>query len=448
LAGRLEALGGERLFAAVVGLGKAVQESLPPYENLVNASAGEWTEEDGGALNTYRLPVRAVYPRPSAPGPAGSAGERHRTGSAFKQYLDTTPQGRVTERKVRGVHVDGLFERFLVVDQTYYRADVNPKHYWNRWLRLDRVVRRGGSMRDLRVAGSCLVRTLAPGALVRLPTAPDGTFHVRDSDGDETPALLRFLEGACAKGTHLIALPELTVSADGEAAAATFLKELPDERKPCLVVLGSRHETYADGSRRNVASVLDGNGDLLWRHEKLHPAQVSLGRTADGKRAAPLLEDIVPGPLGTVVFRDTPLGRICVVICADIDQTDLGEFVGSLAPDIVLVPTMNPGRQRTSLFPVCADTIPKRTAALVASVNTCAAKRVDRETEELDEKDRRDVSFVYCPIAAGERATRWLHCEDDPEQCLFVVSVGDFPVAGGANGSGWPPLQGDRPPLP
>jgi hypothetical protein len=303
------------------------------------------------------------------------------------------------------------------------------------------------------VGGSCVLRNFERGQLVE--DRQHRRFTVRDpSDSRLLPALTGVMDQLTdgtstgkVQAVKVIVLPELTQSANGEVALTAYLSNIRFEnRRPWLVVAGSRHEEDAtvpeSGPRHwNVAQVLNGRGEPLWRHRKLKPASFR-------EQGEPGDEAIRTD--GHLTISDSGLGRVAVLICADLESAGVLEAIGDLEVDLLLVPTMNPGSWQDSLYGEVRQVLGQRSTTFVFSQNTCAPlRRRDvptvgtvapenwrselervRATSVLDERTRRTVdrlherlarlSWCYVPLrnVPDALAEHWWHpCKDNPSCC-------------------------------
>ncbi len=161
------------------------------------------------------------------------------------------------------------------------------------------------------------------------------------------------LARACGPTASVVVFPELTIDdallgqIEEKAAAAT------------LAVLGSRHRQEGPGWR-NVATAMY-SGDR-WEHRKV---------TSFAWPGA--LEPIRLSPR-QIIFVDTPLGRVCVVVCKDFLSPFVLRAVARAGTDLVLVPAMTPSGQN-SLFAVHARELATRIHATTLFANCCAQMR-------------------------------------------------------------------------
>ncbi len=382
----LSRLSGAAFFEATYAAIRALQEVMPDYELAIGTV---WIE--GRPLNRHRRADRGVFPRRLGP-----------LRSPIMEAIEHSAAGGVTPSRRRTAHVDALFDRYLVVEQDSYRARVSPEYMYDEGLSLSTLP----DVRQLAFAGSCLHNDIDS----RVDNVDDdegARFRIRDPDPAMLSVAAELLDRFMRHRANIIVLPELTMSDECERLIAEWLRDRPLNARPYLVAAGSRHTTDLDGHHRNVSTVFAGDGRILWRQAKRDPFRDS----SHG------VEDIIPNEL--VEVYDLPLGRVCILVCADLDDIDLSLFVASLDVDLVLAPTMNPGHQKTSLYAVACTAYARHTWAVVVSANTCAPKGGP-------DGRPREISFIYVPVASQRDSTFWRHCRGDPVKCRFVRRLSDF----------------------
>lgn len=150
---------------------------------------------------------------------------------------------------------------------------------------------------------------------------------------------MKKLAGEACRNAHLqacqvVVFPELTINnslLDGivddlrakdwdDAAAA------PSAQTPSIIVAGSWH-VPVEGGYANVAPILDGDGEVLLKHQKRYAYRDEHGRA----------EDIVPGDELAILL--TGEGLYAVGICLDFCHRGLTTPYGRLDVDFVLVPS-------------------------------------------------------------------------------------------------------------
>ncbi len=140
------------------------------------------------------------------------------------------------------------------------------------------------------------------------------------------------LRTAVAEGINLLVLPELNLDAD---LAEQFEHFWARERGPDLMVavVGLTHRAEENGSGyRNAPLVFTGAGPLSWPYWKHDAVQFPF---PEGMR----VEALGDGPQ-YVAAIDTPLGRLCVVICKDALHHHVQDAVYALRASLLVVPSM------------------------------------------------------------------------------------------------------------
>lgn len=164
------------------------------------------------------------------------------------------------------------------------------------------------------------------------------------------------LDALIARGAQVIVMPELV---SGEALIR-MLKDYLFERSrqglttPAFLLAGTYMTTDAhDGLRRNRAIVLDGEGNEVWRQDKMHAYrfsasdQTQTGHPLGQDDLADRDEDICLEPRNLVVVDVAPSQRLVVLTCEDFLQDDPHRLViADLSVTTLLVPIMAPTRQQ------------------------------------------------------------------------------------------------------
>ena len=169
-------------------------------------------------------------------------------------------------------------------------------------------------------------------------------------------AIFEALENAKSQHTHVLVLPELSVTPELRDEISVWLDA--NKHSFLLVVPGSFHQIET-GNKRNIAHLVDFIGDSILTHRKL---------TRYGKMDE-RHEDLIPG--STIEILDTPLGLVALPICKDLSDEDrmkAGTVWADLGCDLLLVPSMSPAagihaHQRT------AESLGRRLNGVVAIAN-------------------------------------------------------------------------------
>jgi hypothetical protein len=172
---------------------------------------------------------------------------------------------------------------------------------------------------------------------------PQLSFDIVDSSGafrvtgvsapDLAKNIAEACEGACAAQCLAAVFPELTINDTSLRQIKRLLAGKPwwegergSFRAAPIVVAGSWHEAFQSGYV-NVATVLDGEGNLLLRHQKRFAYRDDEGRP----------EDIIPGQeLSILVLNE---GLFSFGICLDFCHRGFETPYGELDVDFVLVPS-------------------------------------------------------------------------------------------------------------
>ncbi len=156
-------------------------------------------------------------------------------------------------------------------------------------------------------------------------------------DGDREGNLRRIayaVEQAAADGAQLACFPETAVLGWVNPAAHELADPVPGPTTDRLAALARAHGLMLvvglaerDGDRLYDAAVLIGaDGAILAKHRKVN-----------------VLEELMTPPYAcgaaeAPTVTDTPLGRIGLLICADVFQAELPEALAAAEPDLVVVP--------------------------------------------------------------------------------------------------------------
>jgi predicted amidohydrolase len=159
-----------------------------------------------------------------------------------------------------------------------------------------------------------------------------------------TAALVAGVERAARGGAAMLFTPEMSglLDRDRERAAPHVVAE---EVSPVLaavrdaakaqgvwVALGSLALARPDGRWVNRSLVIDGQGAVVARYDKIHMFDVELGTGETWRESAAY----APGE--TVVTVETPVGRLGLAICYDIRFPALFEELGRRSCDVIAIP--------------------------------------------------------------------------------------------------------------
>ncbi|MEN6440554.1 MAG: nitrilase-related carbon-nitrogen hydrolase, partial [Syntrophobacter sp.] len=159
------------------------------------------------------------------------------------------------------------------------------------------------------------------------------------------------LTSARDRGVDILIFPELTVDHDALTEIHNFLSlhNSPEQLK--LVIAGSFHrERNQGGGYTNSATMLDWQGNDIWRHHKLHPYMLRTAEIPENSKRTALLKlfgaesgDDAEEHIRTdypLSFVDTPIGRMATLICLDYLASQVCETVGGVGCHYLWVPLM------------------------------------------------------------------------------------------------------------
>jgi len=168
-----------------------------------------------------------------------------------------------------------------------------------------------------------------------------------------------FVETADLYDSHLVVFPELFIAQmlctlDRTAPLPDLIRELASlhehylelftrlaTARQMLIVAGSAPVLQPDGSVRNVAHLFSPMGNV-YTQEKLHltPAESAYWGLSQGE--------------GLKMF-DTPLGRIAILICYDIEFPELSRMLVDAGVDLIVVPFATDERKAYQRVRYCAQ---------------------------------------------------------------------------------------------
>lgn len=156
--------------------------------------------------------------------------------------------------------------------------------------------------------------------------------------------LVRAVEEAAAGGAEILFTPEMSGMLDRDRARAAG-KIVGEADSPVLsavrdaaaqagiwVALGSLAIRREDERLANRSFVIDGNGEILARYDKIHMFDVTLASGESWRESAAYL----PGE--KVVTVASPIGKLGLTICYDVRFPALYEELGRQACDVVAIP--------------------------------------------------------------------------------------------------------------
>lgn len=150
---------------------------------------------------------------------------------------------------------------------------------------------------------------------------------------------------ATGEGAAMLFTPEMSgmLDRDRKRAAGKIHDEASDlvlaevraaaARHGIWVALGSLAIQAGDGRLANRAFVIDGQGEVMARYDKMHMFDVDLA-TGESWRESNAYR---PGE-NVVVVEDTPVGRLGLTICYDLRFPALFEALGNARCDCIAIP--------------------------------------------------------------------------------------------------------------
>jgi len=195
-------------------------------------------------------------------------------------------------------------------------------------------------------------------------------------------AIVAAVDSAASDGAAMLFTPEMSglLDRDRKRAAANIAPESEDRvlaavrdaaaRTGVWVALGSLAVVREDGRWANRAFVVDGNGEIAARYDKIHMFDVDLP-TGESWRES---NAYVAGE--RVVTVATPAGKLGLAICYDIRFPALFEAFGRAKCDLIAVPaafTVPTGQSHWHLL--------QRARAVEASAFVIAAAQVGKHAD-------------------------------------------------------------------
>ena len=158
-------------------------------------------------------------------------------------------------------------------------------------------------------------------------------------------ALVRAVDEAAAGAAEMIFTPEMSgiLDRDKQRAAGRFRSEDEDEvlaaarsaakRNRIWVQLGSLALTTGSGKLSNRGFVIDSDGEIRARYDKMHLFDVDLPTGESWRESA----SYDPGSQAVVV-EGTPVGRLGLAICYDLRFPALFERLSEAGAQVIAVP--------------------------------------------------------------------------------------------------------------
>ncbi|CAN2040841.1 CN hydrolase domain-containing protein [Candidatus Magnetomoraceae bacterium gMMP-15] len=158
------------------------------------------------------------------------------------------------------------------------------------------------------------------------------------------------LKQSFENNVDILLFPELAIDHDAYTVISEWLSlhNSPDKIK--MVIPGSFHKERDKGGYVNQASMLDWNGNIVWKHCKQSPFVLTDYNIESSVNKEKIREifNLDPGdnleenihadyPL---TFIDTPIGRMSTLICLDFLLASVSEIISRLPCDYFWVPAM------------------------------------------------------------------------------------------------------------
>ncbi len=157
-------------------------------------------------------------------------------------------------------------------------------------------------------------------------------------------ALVAAIGEAKAGGAAMLFTPEMSGLIDRNRARAA-LHIVPEDADPVLlavraaaaragiwVSIGSLAVARADGRWANRAFVIDGDGEIAARYDKIHMFDVDLANGESWRESSAYVGG------DAVVTVDTPVGLLGLTICYDLRFPALFEALGRAGCDVIAIP--------------------------------------------------------------------------------------------------------------
>jgi len=247
-----------------------------------------------------------------------------------------------------------------------------------------------------------------------------------------TDLALGGLKTANEEGAAVVIFPEFCIPPEIRDAIATGLRS---RRFPSvkMVIAGSFHEKIGD-RWHNIAHVLDAEGNEIWQQRKYEPNTImkyqlknypSLATYASSN----LKENIATSPR-KIFVRETPIGRMVVVICSDLLLEDSWhrKLFKDIRVNLIIVPAMTAVLEPD--FINAAEEFAEHCQALTIVSNACC---LPRETKSLRGKDIK-ISMAYYPPNPSKW---WRCCNTMPGSCSYYNCLRDFILSLAGHPSGF-----------
>lgn len=231
-------------------------------------------------------------------------------------------------------------------------------------------------------------------------------------------------------GINVVIFPELCVPEKVRSAISNGLRQnqFPSIK---MVIAGSCHERAGE-EWHNTAYVLGPDGQLLWQQRKFQPYtlmryEAERLKSLEDFAGYDSYENISTAPR-VMVVRDTPLGRMVILICGDLLHTDPHrKLLFDLGVNFIAVPTMSMALKPD--FTIAAEQFAIHSQSTTLVSNVCALTReVARYKNNADTE--KQISFAFLP---GYPSIHWCRCGIPSGSCLnqcsrdFLIRLADWP---------------------
>jgi Carbon-nitrogen hydrolase len=222
----------------------------------------------------------------------------------------------------------------------------------------------------------------------------DAEFWGRKVAAHHQAAVRKRLEWVFNEATRhsldLLIFPELNLDEELEEHLITSWARARRLPRPTVVIGGRLHRLVAGTTRyRNQPLVLTQDGILDWPYWKNAPTLYTFD---DGKeRAEALAHD---GRY--VVALDTPVGRLCIVICLDALHKTTVRAIAALRASVVIIPSMT-SASSIEKFRTTARELAETSHAITIFCNSSIHLR------KSDDAMREALGFVHSNVRHGAR---------------------------------------------
>lgn len=238
------------------------------------------------------------------------------------------------------------------------------------------------------------------------------------------------IDASMAHNAKILLFPEYMGTPGSTAAIQEYIAQLMTSQKPKLYFLPTVF-SQENGSWQNTLTVLDEDGDCIFKYHKQHPFQFDKNKlTPDGTITEKFFEPITSDRY-LYILHIPGVGRLGVMICSDIFMEGyLSTLLDNLKISLLLYPTYTSGRDRM----VRQLALTNHGMCDVILCNTCAAWDDTEKHIHLRPDNicfHKDFVNVYFPN--GHQSSRQMLTPNisglcDPRLgcsgCFFVTTIG------------------------